>query len=191
MYPSRYQLKELTAHLLGLLERRREAFPQWSPEVEAKLTETAREALAEAGRQFFEIADDRPYWSRIETAVLEVALPRYFVLARQQQALEARKYGVWRGGDFISRVAYGAAGALIALVVSRTVLPKFLELLPVALLVFGPLIPDLQLWAARRQWRKRLTGLIDEMGDEQLQRELYRPLAEPDTLPAPKERERS
>ncbi len=151
MYPARYQLPELSAHVLGLLERRREGIGAWGPEAEGKLTETANQALAEAGKQFSELADDKPYWARMEKSVLKVALPRYFAAAKEQQALEANKYGVWRGGDIVARGAYALAGALIALVVSRTVLPKFLELLPVLLLVFGPMIPDVQVWAARRR----------------------------------------
>ncbi len=194
MYPARYQLKELTAHVLGLLERRREAFPQWTPETEAKLTETAKEALADAGKQFAEVADDKPYWERVEKAVLEVAVPRYFAAARDQHAHELARYGVWRGGDIISRVVYAAVGAFIALVISRTVLPKFLELLPVLLLVFGPLIPDVQVWSAKRRWSGKLQGLVEEMGEEQLQQERYRPLEEiagGGAAPPPKERDRA
>jgi hypothetical protein len=194
MYPARYQLKDLSAHVLGLLERRREGIGPWSPEAESKLTERATEALAEAGKQFAEVADDKPYWARVEKAVLEVALPRYFAIARQQQALEANKYGVWRGGDLIARGTYAVVGLLVAFVLSRTVLPEFLELLPVVLFLFGPLIPDLQVWAARRRWSNKLQGLVDEMGDEQAQQERYRPLEEiagAAHAPPPKERDRA
>jgi len=194
MYPARFQLQELTAHVLGLLERRREAFKSWDAETEAKLLETAREALNEAGKQFAELADDKPYWAKVERAVLEVAVPRYFKLAREQLTVEANKYGVWRGGDLLSRVIIGGGGALVGLVVARTMLPKWFELLPVMVLVFGPLFPDVQFWAGRRRWAKQLQRLVTEMGDEQLQQERYRPLEEiagAVNAPPPKERDRA
>ncbi|MFT3841373.1 MAG: hypothetical protein QM723_30565 [Myxococcaceae bacterium] len=196
MYPSRFQLHELTAHVLGLLERRREAFKTWDADAEQKLIATAREALAEAGKQFAELADDKPYWAKIEKAVLEVAVPRYFKIAREQLALEAQKYGVWRGGDLVSRIVIGAAGAVVGLVMARTMLPKAFELLPLFAVVFGPLVPDVQFWAARRRWSKQLQRLCAEMGDEQLQQERYRPLEEiagstGEAQPPHKERDRA
>ena len=56
MYPTRYQLPELTAQVVAVLERRREGYADWSPEVETRLTEEAKNALTEAGRQFAEVA---------------------------------------------------------------------------------------------------------------------------------------
>jgi hypothetical protein len=195
MYPSRFQLHELSAHVLGLLERRREAIKTWDAEAEAKLLQTAREALTEAGKQFAELADDKAYWAKVERAVLEVAVPRYFKIAREQLAIEAGKYGVWRGGDLVSRVVIGAAGALVGLVLSRTMLPKAFEILPLIAVVFGPLVPDVQFWAARRRWSKQLQRLCAEMGDEQLQQERYRPLEEiagvSGEAPPQKERDRA
>jgi hypothetical protein len=180
--------------VLGLLERRREAFKSWDAETETRLTETAREALAEAGRQFAELADDKAYWAKVERAVLEVALPRYFKLAREQLVVETNKYGVWRGGDLISRVIIGVGGAVVGVVIARTMLPKWFELLPVLVLVFGPLFPDVQFWAGRRKWSRQLQRLVGEMGDEQLQQERYRPLEEiagAGVEPPPKERDRA
>jgi hypothetical protein len=196
MYPSRFQLQELSAHVLGLLERRREAIKTWDADAEEKLLVTAREALVEAGKQFAELADDKPYWAKVERAVLEVAVPRYFKIARDQLALEAQKYGVWRGGDLVSRIVIGAAGAVVGLVMARTMLPKAFELLPLFAVVFGPLVPDVQFWAARRRWAKQLQRLCAEMGDEQLQQERYRPLEEiaggtGDSVPPHKERDRA
>lgn len=178
MYPNRYRLAELTAHVLGLLERRREGYAEWNAGAEEKLEAAAVEALQEAGRQFAEVADDKPYWARLEQTVLTAVLPRYFVAARAQHELEQNKYNLWRGGDFISRVAYAGGGLLAAIIVWRTAIPDFLEPLPLAFFVGGPLLPDLQIWFAKRRYRGKLAAVIESMREEDSARDQYRPLME-------------
>jgi hypothetical protein len=178
VYPSRYRLAELTEHVLALLERRREGYAEWNAEAEAKLTEAATEALAEAGRQFAEVADDKPYWKRIEETVLEAVLPRYFQAAKAEHELEKNKFNLWRGGDFISRVAYGGVALAAALVIWRSPIPDYLEALPLTFFVGGPLLPDLQIWFAKRRYRQKLGAVIESMREEDSAREQYRPLME-------------
>lgn len=176
VYPSQYQLPELTAHVVSLLERRRRAFDAWDEKTEAALKADAEEALAEAGKQFREVADDAAYWKRTCELVLSVALPRYFKLAREEHALEARKFDVWRGGDFIARAAFAATGLVLGLVILRTPIPNWLEPLPLALFIGGPLIPDLQTWWAKRRYGKQLLGLVEEMREEAADQRAYAPL---------------
>ena len=178
MYPNRYQLPQLTAHVLAALERRRLGYPEWSPEAEASLAEEARTVLAEAGRQFAEVADDKPYWQRLEQLVLTVVLPRYFQAARAEHQLEKNRYGLWRGGDLISRVTYAAAGLVVAAVVWRTAIPHWIEPLPLGFFVGGPVLPDLQIWFAKRRYAAKLAALVEDMRDEAAARALYRPLME-------------
>lgn len=52
VYPSQYQLPELTAHVVSLLERRRQAFDAWDEKTEGALRADAEAALDEAGKQF-------------------------------------------------------------------------------------------------------------------------------------------
>jgi hypothetical protein len=130
VYPSHFQLAELTAHLVALLERRRAAFDVWDEKAEASLLEGANEALDEAGKQFQELADDQPYWTRTTEALREVAVPRYLRLAKAQHALEKRGYDAWRGGDFISRAAYAGLGLVMGVIILRTAIPNWLEPLP-------------------------------------------------------------
>jgi len=166
VYPSQYQLAQLTAHLVALLERRRAAFDVWDEKAEATLLEAAREALDEAGKQFKELADDQPYWSRTTEALLEVALPRYLRLAKEQHALEKRGYGAWRAGDLISRATYAAIGLLAGFIILRTAVPDWLEPLPLALFIGGPLLPDAQALFAKRRYSKQLVRLVDDMKAE-------------------------
>ncbi|MBM4779764.1 MAG: hypothetical protein GQE15_18825 [Archangiaceae bacterium] len=176
VYPSQYQLPELTAHLVALLERRRAAFDVWDEKTEAALTEAAQEALVEAGKQFKELAADAPYWQRTTEALLEVALPRYFRLAKEQHALEKRGYGAWRGGDFISRAAFAGIGLVVGFIILRTAVPDWLEPLPLAMFIGGPLIPDAQAFFAKRKYSKQLLTLVEDMKAEASDRRTYQPL---------------
>jgi hypothetical protein len=176
LYPSQYQLPELTAHLVALLERRRAAVGAWDAATEAAFVEEARAALAEAGAQFREVADDPAHWQRVTEQCLTVALPRYLKLAREEHALEARKYGVWRGGDFLSRAAYAVGSLLVGALLLRTALPRAFETLPLVFFVGGPLIPDVQTWLARRRYARALATLVEDMRLEELDRSTYQPL---------------
>ncbi len=176
VYPSQYQPSELTAHLVSLLERRRLAFDGFDETCEAALRAAAQEALDEAGKQFKELADDAAYWARTTEVVLEVALPRYLRLAKEQHALEKRGYGAWRGGDLLSRAAFAVAGLVIGFVVLRTALPDWLEPLPIALFIGGPFIPDAQAFFAKRRYAKQLLALVEDMKAEAADRRAYQPL---------------
>lgn len=176
LYPTQYQLPELTAHLVALLERRRAAFEAWDDATEDALRDEARRALEEAGRQFRELADDAAYWGRTTAQLLEVSLPRYLKVARAQHELERRKYGLWRGGDLLSRALYAVGGLVVGLVILRTPVPDWLEPIPLAFFVGGPLLPDLQVWVARRRYRKQLDRLVQDMREEAEDRSRYQPL---------------
>lgn len=183
MYPDRYRLPQVTEHVLALLERRRPGHEVWDDLAETQSVDEAKRALAEVELQFRELAEDPGYWERLEQAVLQVAVPRYLRLARDQHELEKRAYGTWRGGDLISRLTYAGIGLLGAVIVARTAIPDWLEPAPLALLLAGPFIPDLQEWFARRRYARKLTRLVDEMKDEQRQLEAYRSLEPASALP--------
>jgi hypothetical protein len=188
VYPSHYQLAELTGHLVGVLERRRGAFTAWGPEAEDALLSEAKRAVAEARAAFFELADDPPYWARLERVLLEVAVPRYLRLAAAQDALERRGYDAWRGGDALSRLAFAGGGLLTAIVLWRTGLPRWLEPLPLSLFIAGPLVPDLQAWWSKRRYRQALAALLLDMAQEQEDGRAYQALSPISDAPAEVER---
>lgn len=184
MYPTQFRLRALTEHLVALFERRRGAFSQWDEAVEKALLREAEAALDEAGAQFATVADDPGYWARVRKALLTVAVPRYFRLAAEQQALEKRRYGLWRGGDLLARAAYAGAGVVLGVIIWRTPIPDWLEVLPLVLFVLGPLIPDGQVWLHQRSYRGKLDKLAQDMDDEQQQMMTYRDYALPETVAA-------
>jgi hypothetical protein len=168
----------VTEQILALLERRRPGFGEWNPDVEEQLRSEALRAIEDLGRQFREVAQDPGYWRRLVDSVQTVALPRYFRMAREHHALEGRHYGIWRGGDLLSRAAYVLVGILVALIIHYTPIPNWLEPLPFVLVLLGPFIPDIQAWWARRGWIKALTALVQDMKAEQEHVEALRPLSE-------------
>lgn len=178
MYPDRFRLPQVTEHVLAWLERRRPGFGEWDAEVEAQLSAEARLALSDVSRRFAEVAEDPGYWERLAHSVFTVALPRYFQLAREHHALQRRKYGLWRGGDLLSRVVYTGAGIVVAVVIALSRVPDWLEPLPLAFVLFGPFLPDMQESFHERRYRRQLATLVREMGVEQQQLEAYRPLDE-------------
>ncbi len=178
MYPDRFRLPQVTEHVLAWLERRRPGFGAWDGEVEARLWAEARLALADVSRRFAEVAMDPGYWERLERSLFTVALPRYIQLAREHHELQRRKYGVWRGGDLLSRAAYTGGGLVAAVVIALTRVPDWMEPLPIALILFGPFLPDMQESFYERRYRRQLATLVRDMGVEQQQLEAYRPLDE-------------
>jgi hypothetical protein len=108
--------------------------------------------------------------------VLEVALPRYFKLARDQHALERRGYDIWRGGDFIARAVFAVTGLVFGVVILKTAIPEYLEPIPLALFIGGPLIPDAQVWFAKRRYRKELAAVVEDMRLEAADTRVYQPL---------------
>lgn len=196
VYPDRFRLPQVTEHVLTWLERRRPGFGAWEGEVEAQLMAEARLALADVARRFSEVAVDPGYWARLERSVFTVAVPRYFQLAREHHALQRRQYGLWRGGDLLSRAAYTGAGIAGAVVIALTAVPDWMEPLPFALILFGPFLPDMQESFFERRYRRQLATLVRDMGVEQQQLEAYRPLdesvpPEPERLSEPESPERS
>ncbi|ATB34019.1 hypothetical protein [Melittangium boletus] len=184
MYPDEFRLPRVSEHVLAWLERRRPGFGEWNDEVEAALKAEARLALDDVARRFTELAVDPAYLSRLEHSLFSVVLPRYLRLAREHHALQRRRYGLWRGGDLVSRAVYTLVGIVLAVVIALTRVPNWLEPLPIALILLGPFLPDMQESFLDRRYRRRLATLVADMAGEQHQLEAYQPLTEPpESLP--------
>jgi len=158
------------------LERRRAAFEVWDEKAENVLHEEVSDSLADAKAQFAEVADDLDYWTRVDHALETVFFPRYLKLAKAEHSRELSGYGIWRQGDFLSRIAYGAAGLLGALIIWKSPIPDWLEPFPIVLLIVGPLIPDMQLSKAKRNYDRQMSQLIEDMRAENSDGKTYRPL---------------
>jgi hypothetical protein len=191
VYPEDFRLPRVSEHVVTWLERRRPGFGEWSGEVEARLTDEARLALADVARRFAEVAEDAGYWGRLEHGVFSVVLPRYFQLAREYHALQRREYGLWRGGDLLSRVVYTGGGIVVAAAIALTRVPDWLEPVPFAFIFLGPFLPDMQQSFLERRYRRRLATLVADMHAEQRQLEANQTLVDPhSSAPGPDTRSR-
>ncbi len=190
MYPDKYRLGFLSRYLLAALERKLPAYRAWTATAELDLRALVDEELLQARRQFTELADDPAHFDRIERAVREILLPRYFAAAKEEVALAARDYGVWRGGDLVARGTFAGAGLLLGLIavwLPNWLVPIETYAFPVALFAIGPFIPDLQVWIAKRRHARRLERIARDMEDAEQHLDVYRPLVAL-AEPAPHER---
>jgi hypothetical protein len=107
-------------------EHRRRSLPADDAEAAVKLSEIARQKLAEIEPCYQEAGGTPGYWRELETEVLETALPQYAMAAAAQTRLELASYGLWRQGDPVSRLALGlAALAVGGLIVKAPFIPIF------------------------------------------------------------------
>lgn len=179
MYSERFGLPFITEVLIAAAERRRPGLGAWSPEVKAELRRVFETELAEVRARFFELFDDRAYWEKVERALLEDAFVRYAAAAERQTALEQQGFGVWRGGDLVSRLVLGAGGLAVGAFIARAPfipLPTSADVVVMLSALGAPLLPDLQVWLHERRFRKQLRRIRDDMATAEEQQKLYQPL---------------
>lgn len=182
MYPDRFSLPFVTAALIAAAERQRPALGTFNAQTREQLEGVFRSELSEVRARFFEIFDDQGYWSKLEQAVMGVAFPRYCVEAEKQGALEARDYGLWRGGDLLARGTYLVLGFIMGFIMvkwDRIPIPETWNFFMILTALAAPFIPDVQVWNYNRKYRRALNRITRAMAEEEVQRELYRPLLEP------------
>lgn len=179
MYSERFGLPFITEVLIAAAERRRPGLGAWSPDVKAELRRVFESELAEVRARFFELFDDRPYWEKLERALLDDAFVRYAAVAERQTGLELRGYGIWRGGDVVSRVVLTLGGLAVGGFIARAPfipLPTSADLFVMATALGSPLLPDLQVWLHQRKFKKALKRIVDDMATAAEQQKLYQPL---------------
>ncbi len=106
-----YDLGNILFAVLQECEHRRRAFEP--DEARAKLMAAARAKLAEVEESYREAGGTPSYWELVEREVLENSMPQYIAGALEQNRLERQSYGIWRGGDPLSRIAFGLGGLTV------------------------------------------------------------------------------
>jgi hypothetical protein len=180
MVPEKYGLAAIAQHVVALFEVRRPGIARWDGEAIAWLGREAGEALSRMEKQCHELGiDDPPHWRRAREVVDHVLIPRYARLAEAENALAAREYGLWRGGDLVARAAFALAGLVLgAAMVAVPWIPVYEKWFPWLLFVLGPFIPDAYVWWYRRKHAKTLERLVVDLAREGATLEAYRPLSE-------------
>jgi hypothetical protein len=194
MYPDRFRLPFLAGVLIAAAERRRPGLGPWSFQVEEQLRHAFDSELEDVRRSFLESFDDPGWFTRVKEKIEEIALPRYLVEARRQTDLEQSGYGLWRGGDLLSRIVLGLGGFFLGVFVVKAPfipIPTTWDLLAFGLLLLCPFIPDAQIALHRRRHRRALRAIVEDLQDAEAKLELYQPLSSPETsataLPAGRE----
>jgi hypothetical protein len=180
MVPERYQLGAVGRFLLDQFELRRPGLTSFTPEIEAEFRKQAEAEILQMERQLHELGiDDQPYWQRVRRVVDEILLPRYQKIAQEEIALQARDYGIWRGGDLLARVAFAAAGLVLGIIcVELPYIPVQVRWFPVLPFLAGPLFPDVVTALYARRYRKKLDALVQDLAKASDALDTYRPLSE-------------
>jgi hypothetical protein len=183
MYPDRFRLPFLSGVLIAAAERRRPGLGPWSPQVEQHLRQAFETELDDVRTSFLESFDDPTWFARVEEKIQEIALPRYLVEARRQTDLEQRGFGIWRGGDLVSRIVWGLGGFALGIFLVKAPfipIPTSWDLLALAMLLLCPFIPDAQIALLKRRHRRSLQAVVEDLQDAEAKLELYQPLSSPE-----------
>ena len=180
MVPEKYQMGSVGRFLLDQFELRRPGLKSWTPEIEGEFRIQAEAEIAQMERQVHEIGiDDQPYWQRVRRVVDEILLPRYGKLAQEQIDLQAREYGIWRGGDLLARAAFAGAGLVLGIIcVELPYIPVQVRWFPVLPFLAGPLFPDVVTALYARRYRKKLAAIVQDLTKASDALDTYRPLSE-------------
>lgn len=103
-----YDLGNVLFAVLQDCEHRRRAFEP--DEARDRLMAAARAKLDEVEESYREAGGTPSYWELVEREILDSSMPQYIAGAIEQNRLERQSYGVWRGGDPLSRIAFGLGG---------------------------------------------------------------------------------
>lgn len=165
--------------VLEHLERRRAALVDGPDEEAAARVEAAvSEALVPVGEAYREAELPAPYLAAL-TNELRASLPRAWLrIARRYTALEARDFGVWRGGDPVARLTYVFVGLVLGgLILWAPFIPIWEKWFPFVLAAGGWWVPDLQTRFHKRRYARALGGLVAQLERAQPALEATVPLA--------------
>lgn len=167
-----YDLGNVVFAVLQECEHRRRGFDDH--DLDQQLIATARGKLARIKAAYDEFGGASPYWHLLETEVLETAMPQYIAAAREMNALERTKFGVWRGGDPLARIAFALAGLLLAWLLFFVPFLRMLEaLFIVAIPATGFFFPDIKRWTHERRHTQLLNRLVADAAAYQQNAKLH------------------
>ena len=167
-----YDLGNVVFVVLEECEHRRRGFDD--DELEEQLLVTSRAKLAKIKASYEEFGASPGYWQALEKEVLETALPQYIDAARELNALERSKYGVWRGGDPAARFAFALGGLVVgSLLVALPFIPIFEAMFAFALTAVGFFYPELKRFTHERRHVKVLNRLVADAAAYQQNAKLH------------------
>jgi hypothetical protein len=168
-----YDFGSVVFVVLGECEHRRRGFDD--DELEDQLMQAAKAKLEKIKAAYDEFGGSAAYWKALETEVLETAMPQYIDAAREMNALEKTKFGVWRGGDPAARIGLGLLGLVVGTIIIAVVpFPAVIEsIFAFALGGTGLTYPELKRYTHERRHYKTLNRLIADAGAYQSNAKLH------------------
>ena len=156
--------------VLGHLEHKRDDLVAQIPE--GASDEPVRQAVADAlvpvAEAYREAQLPEPYLVALQAEVLASLPSAWLRLARRFSSLEGRDFGLWRGGDPLSRATYVLSGLVIGgLILWAPFIPIWEKWFPFLLAVMGWWLPDFQEIYHRRRYARALGRLAVEVGAAQ------------------------
>lgn len=167
-----YDFGNVVFAVLQECEHRRRSFND--QELDQQLVATARKKLGKIKAAYDEFGGSPAYWEALETEVMKTAMPQYMVAAREMNTLERNKYGVWRGGDPLARIAFALGGLLLAWLLFFVPFVRIFEAAwMVAFTATGFFFPDIKRWTQERRHTRLLNRLVAEAAAYQQNAKLH------------------
>jgi len=152
-----YAAETVSREILSRLERRRASL---AGDAQATQVEVGA-VVAEARARYGEAALPPSYFEALARELVPALGERWRALAAPYTTLEARGFGVWRGGDLVARIAYLFAGLVVGgLCVWAPFIPIWEKWFPFALAVGAFWLPDAQVAWQRGRYARQLGGVV-------------------------------
>jgi len=168
-----FAIQKIAVDVLAHLERHRER-------AVTNEDETIREvsfALAPIRTAYEESQLPTIYFASLEREMQSTLPAAWRAIAAPFTALEARRFGVWRGGDLVARLTYVLGGlALGGLIVWLPFIPIWEKWVPFAMAIAGGWLPDAQVMWHRRRYARELGRIAVRLGQSQAALEASVPL---------------
>jgi hypothetical protein len=159
-----FSAQTVTLSVLAHLERRRHSITADPERVQAEVSA----ALVPVREAYREAELPPAYMEALATEIIQSVPERWRALAARFSSLEARDFGVWRGGDPVARVTYVLAALVIGgVLVWAPFIPIWDKWFPFLLAGGAWWLPTAQVAWQRRRYARALGAIARDLGTAQ------------------------
>lgn len=161
-----FSAREITLKVLDHLERRRPEIAFDGEKIRAEVDA----ALVPVEKDYREAELPPGYLTALVAEVRRTVPARWQAIARDFTAREKKSFGLWRGGDPLSRVAYLFGGLVVGgFILWAPFIPIWEKWFPFALALAAFFFPDIQTTWFRRRYARALGDIAVTMQKAQPQ----------------------
>jgi|SRR5438552_1991776 len=159
-----FAIKNVALDVLAHLELHREEAVQ--DEAATRLAVDA--ALEPVRRSYLDSQLPAAYLRALDHELATTIAASWRAVAVPFTELEKRRFGIWRGGDLVARLAYVLGGlSLGGLIVWLPFIPIWEKWLPFAMALGGAWLPNAQVLWQRRRYARELGAIAVRLGARQ------------------------